>query len=81
MRRYVSLININSSVIYQERKENDHHFTSQKGQASEKTQKDLLFLFIDPLGRPTVTTGSDHCFHTCRASVPTFQNLAKTQQI
>ena len=35
----------------------------------------------NPLGRPTVTALSDHCFHTCcpsvRPSVPTFQNLAK----
>ena len=37
--------------------------------------------FFDPLGRPTITAGSDHCFHTCcpsvRTSVPNFQNLAK----
>ena len=32
---------------------------------------------FDPLGRPTVTAGRDHCFFTCRPSVPTFQNLAK----
>ena len=32
---------------------------------------------IDPLGRPTVPAGSDHCFRTCCPSVPTFQNLAK----
>ena len=24
---------------------------------------------IDPRGRPTVTAGSDHCFHKCRPSV------------
>ena len=24
---------------------------------------------IDPLGRPTVTAGSDHCFCSCRPSV------------
>ena len=29
---------------------------------------------IDPLGRPTDTTGSDHCFCTCSPFVPTFQN-------
>ena len=39
--------------------------------------------YIDPLGRPTVTAGSDHCFCTChpfvRPSFPTFQNIqAKT---
>ena len=35
---------------------------------------------IDPLGRPTVTVGSDHCFfaHIVCPSVPTFQNKAKT---
>ena len=28
---------------------------------------------IDPLGQPTVTVGSDHCFRTCNPSVrPTF---------
>ena len=32
---------------------------------------------IDPLGRPTVTAGSNHCFRTRCPSVPTFQNLAK----
>ena len=30
-----------------------------------------LFLDIDPLGRPTVTAGSDHCFYTCRPFVRT----------
>ena len=43
-----------------------------------------LLDFIDPLGRPTVPAGSDHCFHTCcpsvRTSVPTFQNLAKQKK-
>ena len=38
-------------------------------------------LIIDPRGRPTVTAGSDHCFHTCCPSVcpyvrPHFSNLA-----
>ena len=32
----------------------------------------LLIYSADP-----VTTGSDHCFHTCFPSVPTFQNLIK----
>ena len=32
---------------------------------------------LDPFVRRTVTVGSDHCFCTCRPSVPTFQNLAK----
>ena len=35
---------------------------------------------IDPLGRPTVPAGSDHCFRThvsVRTSVYTFQNIAK----
>ena len=34
---------------------------------------------IDPLGRPTVTVGSDHCFRTCPSvrPSPSFQNLAK----
>ena len=40
-----------------------------------------ISLQIDPLGRPTVTTGSYHCFRTCRPfvrlSVPTFH---KTKQ-
>ena len=31
------------------------------------------WISIDPLGRP----GRDHCFCTCRPSVPTFQKLAK----
>ena len=36
-----------------------------------------LFL-LDPLGRLAVTAGcEDHLFHTCRPSVPTFQNLSK----
>ena len=30
---------------------------------------------IDPRGRPTITAGSDHYFHTCQ-SHPKFQNLA-----
>ena len=35
-------------------------------------------LFFDPLGRPTVTAGSDHCFRTCCPSVrPHFSNLEK----
>ena len=32
---------------------------------------------VDPLGRPTVTVGRDHCFCTCHPSVPTIHNLAK----
>ena len=28
---------------------------------------------IDPLGRPTVTAGRDHCLCTCRPSVPLFK--------
>ena len=37
---------------------------------------------IDPLGRLTVTAGSDHCFSTCCPSVPTtFQNLAKQNKL
>ena len=42
--------------------------------------KKPVFVF-DPLGRPAVTAGSDHCFRTCcpsvHPSVPTFHNLAK----
>ena len=40
---------------------------------------DNYFSFeIDPLGQPTVTAGSDHCFCTCCPSVrPHFSNLAK----
>ena len=29
----------------------------------------LYFYFFDPLGRPTVTAGSDNCFCTCRPYV------------
>ena len=36
----------------------------------------LIMPLFDPLGRPTVMAGRDHCFCTC-PSVPTFQNLAK----
>ena len=44
--------------------------------------------YIDPLGRPTVTDGSDHCFCTCRLlvrlsirlSVPTFQNKTNSSK-
>ena len=32
---------------------------------------------IDPLGRPTITAVSDHYFHKCHPSAPTFQNSAK----
>ena len=38
-----------------------------------RTEYGCLILF-DPLGQPTVTASSDHCFRTCRLSVPTFQN-------
>ena len=45
----------------------------------------MLLAKIDPLGRSTVTAGSDHYFRTwclyVRLSVPTFQNLAKTKQL
>ena len=34
---------------------------------------------IDPLGRPTITAGSDHCFHTCCQYVrPHFSKSSKT---
>ena len=33
---------------------------------------------IDPLGRPSVTVGRDHCFHTCRPSH--FSKSSKTKQ-
>ena len=37
---------------------------------------------IDPLGRPTVTAGSDHCFQICCPSVrPNFSKSSKTKQI
>ena len=43
------------------------------------------FLFIDPLGRPTITVHSDQYFHTCRTYVcpliPSFQNLAKQNKL
>ena len=32
---------------------------------------------LDPRGRPTVTAGSDHNFHTFCPAIPTFQNLAR----
>ena len=37
--------------------------------------------FVDPLGQPTVTAGSDNYFPTCYLSVrPYFSNLAKAKQ-
>ena len=39
------------------------------------------YAFIDPLGRPTIKAGSDHCLHTCCPYVrPTFQNIAKQNE-
>ena len=42
-------------------------------------------MLIDPRGRPTVTTCSDHYFHMCYLSVlpsfSTFQNLAKQNKV
>ena len=36
---------------------------------------------FDPLGRPTVTAGRDHCFCTCRPSIrPHFSKSSKTKQ-
>ena len=44
-----------------------------------------IFAYIDPRGQPTITAGSDHCFHTycpsVRPSVSTFQNLAKQNKL
>ena len=45
-----------------------------------------LASFFDPLGRPTITAGSDRCFHTCCPSVrtnvrPHFSKSSKTKQI
>ena len=38
-------------------------------------------LLFDPRGQPTVTAGSDHCFHTCCPSVrPHFSQSSKTKQ-
>ena len=42
----------------------------------------IMILIVDPLGRPTVTAGSDHCFHTCCPYVrPHFSISIKTKQI
>ena len=43
-------------------------------------EEEITCKVIDPLGRPTVTAGRDHCFCTCRPYVPTFQNLAKQNE-
>ena len=32
---------------------------------------------VDPHGRPHIMAGSDHYFHTCCPSVPTFQNIER----
>ena len=39
----------------------------------------VTFAGFDPLGRPTITAGSDHCFHTCCPSV--FLKSTKTTHI
>ena len=40
-----------------------------------------IFISFDPLGRPTVTAGSDHYFRTyCPFVRPHFSNLTKQQK-
>ena len=55
------------------------------GNESRRAAK-FLMMFFDPLGRTTVTTSSDHCFHTCCPYVclsvrPHFSKSSKTKQI
>ena len=38
-------------------------------------------VFVDPLGRLTVTAVSDNCFLTCRPSVIAEQNIFQTNRI
>ena len=45
--------------------------------ASRCVYTNYHFWTIDPLGRPTVTTGSDHCIRTYCPFLSTFQNIAK----
>ena len=46
-----------------------HDISLQVVLPSSSTLTDLSVNIIDPWGRPTVTVGSDHCFHTCRPFV------------
>ena len=57
----------------------DYHFIPEVERPKEYVRKKRTCLIenIDPRGRPTVTTDSDHCFHMWCPSVPTFQNLER----
>ena len=40
-----------------------------------KSEMKVYMKKIDPLGRPTVTAGSDHCFHTSVSPSPLFKSI------
>ena len=41
----------------------------------------IYIIIIDPLGRPTIKVSSDHSFHTCRPSIPTFHYRQSNFQV